>query len=81
MSLKKILAKLKSPRVLMSFLTLAVLALILFLSRHGLVKAWDLLQQANLWLLALLIPFQMVVYYAGGEMIFSRMPDGAHHLL
>ncbi len=57
----------------MSFLTLAVLALILFLSRHELVKAWDLLQQANLWLLALLIPFQMVVYYAGGEMIFSYL--------
>ena len=57
----------------MSIVTVVVLAVIIFLSRHELHKAWDLLWQANIWLLLLLIPFQIIVYYAGGEMIFSYL--------
>lgn len=70
---KKFLKVLKSPRTMMSVLTLVVLAIIVYLSRNELLKAWDLLGEADLWLLALLIPFQIVVYYSGGEMIFSYL--------
>lgn len=68
--------------MILSILTLAVLILIVFLSRNELLKAWDLLGQANLWLLMLLIPFQIMVYYAGGEMIFSylRRKKLIHHI-
>jgi len=60
---------------IMSVLTLAVLAIIIFLSRHELVKAWNLFLHADLWLLFLLLPFQIIVYFAGGEMIFSYLRE------
>lgn len=59
----------------MSMVTLAVLVLIIFLSRHELVKAWELLGRANMWLLLLLLPLQTIVYFSGGEMIFSYLRD------
>ena len=70
---KKFIQTIKSPRMVLSIVTLVFLALIVFLSRHELVKAWELLGRANVWLLLLLIPFQIVVYFAGGEMIFSYL--------
>ena len=73
MNLKRFFAALKAPRSLMSLLTVVVLVIILVLSRDELRQAWSLLGQANLWLLALLIPFQIMVYFAGGEMIFSYL--------
>lgn len=71
--IKKFLQTVKSPRMALSVVTLVFLALIVFLSRHELVKAWELLGRANVWLLLLLIPFQAIVYFAGGEMIFSYL--------
>ncbi len=50
---------------------MVLLAVVLFASRHELVRAWDLLGQVNIWILILMIPLQILVYYAGGEMIFS----------
>ena len=66
----------------MSVLTLVVLAIIIFLSRHELMKAWNLFLHADLWLLFLLLPFQIIVYFAGGEMIFSylREKNLIHHI-
>jgi len=80
--LPKVLQLLKSPRAVMSVLTLVVLAIIIFLSRHELVKAWNLFLHADLWLLFLLLPFQIIVYFAGGEMIFSylREKNLIHHI-
>ena len=42
----------------------------------------ELLHRANVWLLLLLIPFQVLVYFAGGEMIFSylRQKKLIHHI-
>ena len=71
--LKKAKDAAKSPRNIMSVLTVAVLALIIYLTRDSLLQAWDLLSQANLGLLALLVPLQILVYFAGGEMIFSYL--------
>ena len=59
----------------MSIVTLAVLVLIIFLSRAELARAWELLGRANIWLLMLLVPFQIIVYFAGGEMIFAYLRD------
>lgn len=73
--LPKVMKLLWSPRTILSVLTVAVLVLILYLTRDELVKAWALFLQADLWLLALLIPFQIIVYYAGGEMIFSYLRE------
>lgn len=37
------------------------------------VKAWGLLDQVNIWILALMIPVQLFSYYATGAMIFSYL--------
>ena len=78
----KFVRLLLSPRLLLSLLTLVVLVVILWLSRHEISQAWQLLSQANTWILLLLLPFQIVVYFAGGEMIFSylRAKKDIHHV-
>lgn len=50
-----------------------LIAVIVFFSRHQLIQAWKLLDNVNIWILLLLIPGQMLVYYAGGEMMFSYL--------
>ena len=62
-----------SFRAWLSLITVVLLVIVLFLSRHELIKAWELLGQVNLWILVLMIPLQVLVYYAGGEMIFSYL--------
>ena len=64
-----------SFRVWLSVITAILLIVILYVSRHELVRAWELLGQVNLWILLLLIPGQILVYYANGEMIFSYLRD------
>lgn len=62
-----------SLRGWLSVATFVLIGIILFFSRHELEYAWSLLGQVNIWLLLLLIPAQMLAYYAGGEMIFSYL--------
>lgn len=62
-----------SFRAWLSLITVILLFVILFVSRRELLQAWELLGHVNLWILALMIPLQMLVYYAGGEMIFSYL--------
>lgn len=62
-----------SFRAWLSVTTLFLIAVIVFFSRHELVHAWKLLETVNVGILLLLIPGQMLVYYAGGEMMFSYL--------
>ncbi|HEY5695614.1 MAG TPA: lysylphosphatidylglycerol synthase transmembrane domain-containing protein [Candidatus Saccharimonadales bacterium] len=62
-----------SFRAWLSVITLALVAVIIFLSRHELLRAWELLGRVNIWVLLLLIPGQIFVYYTGGEMMFSYL--------
>lgn len=64
-----------SVRTWLSVITVVLLAAILYLSRHELYAAWQLLGQVNLWILALMLPAMVLVMYAGGEMIFSYLRD------
>jgi hypothetical protein len=52
-----------------------LVAIIIYFSRHELAHAWELLGSVNIWILLLLIPAQLIVYYAGGEMVFSYLRD------
>ena len=60
-----------SFRAWLSLVTVLLLAAILVGSRHELVHAWHLLGRVDLWILLLIVPIQVLAYYAGGEMIFS----------
>jgi uncharacterized protein (TIRG00374 family) len=62
-----------SFRAWLSVITLVFVAVIIYFSRHELEHAWQLLGQVNIWILLLLIPGQILVYYTGGEMIFSYL--------
>lgn len=62
-----------SFRAWLSVITFILIAIILFFSREELLKAWHLVGKINLWVLLLLIPAQLVAYYAGAQIIFSYL--------
>ena len=62
-----------SFRTILSWVTLGLVVLIVFLSRKELQHAWELLGTVNLAILALLIPMQLVAYFAAGETMFSYL--------
>lgn len=64
-----------SFRAWLSVITLVLIGAIIYFSRHELVQAWDALGGVNLWVLALLVPMQVLAYYAAGEMTFSYLKD------
>lgn len=53
--------------------TIALIVIILILSRHELYTAWQLLERVNLWIFSLVIPIQFLSYYAAGAAIFSYL--------
>ncbi len=57
----------------LSIVTFVLIGVVLFFSRHELHHAWRLLERVDIWILLLLIPMQVVVYVAGGEMMFSYL--------
>lgn len=64
-----------SFRAWLSLITVVLLSVVLFSSRHELASAWNLIGQVNIWILLLMIPLQVLVYFAGGEMIFSYLRE------
>lgn len=62
-----------SRRTVISIVTLLLLALVVFAARQEIAHAWSLLERLNLLVLLLLIPAQLVVYFAVGEMMFSYL--------
>jgi uncharacterized protein (TIRG00374 family) len=62
-----------SFRAWLSVVTLLLIAVIIYFSRHELIHAWHLLERVNIWILLLLIPGQLLVYYASGEILFSYL--------
>jgi uncharacterized protein (TIRG00374 family) len=54
-------------------ITLVLLAIVIFFAWPEIVQAWLLLDQVNLWILALLLPVQLFSYFATGGMIFSYL--------
>lgn len=62
-----------SFRAWLSVITLGLVAVIIFFSRHELAHAWELLGKVNVWILLLLLPVQLLVYFAAGEMTFSYL--------
>lgn len=61
-----------SWRTWLSLFSAIIIVLVLFVSREELGRAWELMHQVNIWLLlSLLIPLQILSYYATGETLFS----------
>lgn len=64
-----------SGRTLLSGITFALLGLIIVVSWKEISHAWVLLGKVDVWILSLLIPLQILSYYAAGEMIFTYLRD------
>jgi putative heme transporter len=62
-----------SFRAWLSVVTFILIGVIIFFARHELAHAWELLERVNIWILLLLIPGQLLVYFASGEMMFSYL--------
>lgn len=62
-----------SVRRIISWVTLAFVGLIIFLSRHELLKAWKLLETVNPLILLLLVPLMLFTFYAAGETMFTYL--------
>lgn len=62
-----------SFRTWVSIITVILLGLVIFFGRNEILHAWHLLSQVNLWILALIVPVQLLSYYAVGGMIFSYL--------
>lgn len=62
-----------SVKQIISWITLGLVALILFLSRHELLKAWELLGTVNPLTLLLLVPLMIFTFLAAGEIMFTYL--------
>jgi uncharacterized protein (TIRG00374 family) len=62
-----------SFRSWVTIITVILLGLVVYFGWSEIVKAWGLIDDINLWILALLIPVQFFSYYATGGMIFSYL--------
>lgn len=62
-----------SFKSVLSVITLAMVVLILYASRHQLEHAWKLLAQVNIWIVSLVAVFTIMSYLFSGEMIFSYL--------
>lgn len=56
-----------------TIITFILLSLVIFLGRHEIVQAWGLLGSVDIWILSLLVPIQLLSYYASAGMIFSYL--------
>lgn len=57
----------------MSIITVVLLAIVIIAAWPEIVKAWGLMGTVDLWILLMLIPVQLLSYYATGSMIFSYL--------
>lgn len=62
-----------SIKRIISWVTLALVALVLFFSRHELAKAWALLETVNVFILVLIVPLLLFSFYAAAEIMFSYL--------
>ena len=62
-----------SLRAWLSTLTLILLVILLFVSRHEIARAWELLGRVNIWILLLTVPISALSYMASGEMVFQYL--------
>ena len=60
-------------RTWLNIITLLLLALLIFLGRNEIVRAFEAVKSANLWILVAILPVQVLSYYAVGEVIFSYL--------
>lgn len=54
-----------------SVATLIILAFVVYQARDQFVEAWGYMQNMNIWVLLLIVPGQIFMYYAAGQVYFA----------
>jgi uncharacterized protein (TIRG00374 family) len=52
---------------------IVLVIVVIYFARQDIANAWALLGQVNIWILLLLIPVQLLSYYAGGMIFFTYL--------
>lgn len=60
-------------RTWLNIITVILLLVVVYFGWDQLVQAWGLMKSVNLWVFTLLIPVQLLSYYATGEVMFSYL--------
>ncbi len=60
-----------SFRAWLTIITFMLVGLVVFFSWPEIVRAWEIIGGVNIWILLLLIPVQILSYYAVGEIMFT----------
>ncbi len=60
-----------SFRAWLTIITFMLVGLVVFFAWPEIIRAWEIIGGVNIWILALLLPVQILSYYAVGEIIFT----------
>lgn len=60
-------------KLIFNVLVVVLIVVVVYFAREEIVDAWHLLGQVNIWILLLLIPMQLLSYYAGGMVFFTYL--------
>ncbi len=60
-------------RAWLTIITFILLAITIYFAWPEMKQAWDLMEHVNIWIFLLLIPIQILSYYAVGGLIFSYL--------
>jgi uncharacterized membrane protein YbhN (UPF0104 family) len=64
----------------LSILTIILVIIVVFLAREQVFASFAVMSQINVWILLLLIPAQLVMYYTAGQMYFSYIRAKNHQI-
>jgi uncharacterized protein (TIRG00374 family) len=65
--------KTRRTRLILNIIMLVLVAVLLYFAWPDIVTAWGLLGTVNIWILLLLLPAQVLSYYANGMTIFTYL--------
>ena len=68
-----------SWRMALSVLTLGLVGLVVYQNREGFIETFQNLNQANIFVILLLVPEQLFMYYACGQIFFTYL-EGKYHM-
>ena len=68
-----------SWRMALSVLTLGLVGLVVYQNREGFIETFQNLNQANIFVILLLVPEQLFMYYAYGQIFFTYL-EGKYHM-
>jgi uncharacterized protein (TIRG00374 family) len=71
--MEKTVPKKHRGKLIFNSLVVMLVIVLVYFAREDIISAWFLLGQVNIWILLLLIPVQLLSYYAAGMIFFTYL--------